>query len=229
MSTVIEQLEREWRQLAIDQEAAGRLRAVCDAAGGAADLDHLERYVRQASPAEADQILVALVGPASGGGQLEARVLLQLLLPGVRRLARQWWVLGDRDERDAAAVAAVWHRICTYRLDRRPIKVAANILMDAAKELRRAATTEGGPTEELSVASLTADSQRPAADELVQLLDDAVQVGVLALADAQLVAAYRIMGKRLADIAADRGTSVRTVTRRRRAAERALVSTVAAA
>jgi hypothetical protein len=64
---------------------------------------------------------------------------------------------------------------------------------------------------------------------LVQLLDDAVQVGVLALADAQLVAAFRIMGKRLADFAADRDTSMRTVTRRRRAAKRALVSTVAAA
>jgi hypothetical protein len=229
MSTVIEQLEREWGRLGIDRKAAGRLRAVCDAAGGAADLDHLEQYVRRASLAAADQILIALVGPASRGSQLEARVLLQLLLPGVRRLARRWWVLGDRDERDAAAVAAVWHRICTYRLDRRPIKVAANILMDAAKELRRAAASKGGPTEGLPVPSVASEPQRPAADELVQLLDDAVQDGVLAIADAQLVAAFRITGKRLADIAADRHSSVSTVTRRRRAAERALVSTVAAA
>jgi hypothetical protein len=138
-------------------------------------------------------------------------------------------VLGDRDERDAAAVAAVWHRIRTYRLDRRPIKVAANILMDAAKELRRAAASKGGPTEELPATTPAPDPQQPAADELVQVLDDAVKDGVLAIADAQLVAAFRITGKRLADIAADRGTSVRTVTRRRRAAERALVSTVTAA
>ena len=39
MSTVIEQLEREWRRLAVDRQAAQRLRAVCDAADGAADLD----------------------------------------------------------------------------------------------------------------------------------------------------------------------------------------------
>jgi hypothetical protein len=181
------------------------------------DLGQLEAYVRRAAPAEADRILVALVGPASGGGELEARVLLQLLLPGVRRLARQWWLLGDRDEQAAAAVAAVWQRICTYRLDRRPIKIAANILMDAAKELRRAATTKGGPTEELPATWPAPDPQQPAADELVQILDDAVHVGALTL------------GQRLADIAAHRGTSVRTVTRRRRAAERALVSTVAAA
>jgi len=229
MSTVIEQLEREWCQLAVDRRAARQLRAVCDAADHAADLGQLERYVRRAAPAEADQVLVALVGPASGGGELEARVLLQLLLPGVRRLARQWWVLGDRDEQAAAAVAAVWQRICTYRLDRRPIKVAANILMDAAKELRRAATTKGGPTEELPAICPAPDPQRAAADELAELLDDAVHVGALTIADAQLVAAFRITGQRLADIAAHRGTSVRTVTRRRRAAERALESIGAAA
>jgi hypothetical protein len=203
---------------------------VCDAADHAADLGQLELYVRRAAPAEADQVLVALVGPAAAGGELGARVLLQLLLPGVRRLARQgWWVLGDRDEQAAAAVAAVWQRICTYRLDRRPIKVAANILMDAAKELRRAATTKGGPTEELPAICPLPDPQRPAADELVQILDDAVHDGALTIADAQLVAAFRITGQRLADIAAHRGTSVRTVTRRRRAAEGALASTVAAA
>jgi hypothetical protein len=229
MSTVVEQLEREWCQLAVDRRASRRLRAVCEAADGAAELGQLERYVRRAAPADADRILVALVGPASGGSELEARVLLQLLLPGVRRMARQWWVLGDRDERAAAAVAAVWHHIRTYRLDRRPIKVAANILMDAAKELRRAATAKGGPTEELPATWPAPDPQEPAADELVQILDDAVRGGALTIADAQLVAAFRITGKRLADIAAHRGTSVRTVTRRRRAAERALVSTVAAA
>jgi hypothetical protein len=229
MSTVIEQLEREWCQIAVDRRAARRLRTVCDAADRAADLGQLELYVRRAAPADADRILVALVGPASGGGKLEARVLLQLLLPGVRRLARQWWVLGDRDEQAAAAVAAVWQRICTYRLDRRPSKVAANILMDAAKELRRAATTKGGPTQELPAICPAPDPQQPAADELVQILDDAVHIGALTIADAQLVAAFRITGQRLADIAAHRGTSVRTVRRRRRAAERALVSTVAAA
>ena len=227
MSTVIEQLEREWCQLAVDRRAARRLRAVCDAADRAADLGQLELYVRRAAPAEADRILVALVGPAAGGSELEARVLLQLLLPGVRRLARQWWVLGDRDERAAAAVAAVWQRICTYRLDRRPSKVAANILMDAAKELRRTAP-KGGPTEELPAICPAPDPQQPAADELEQILDDAVHDGSLTIADAQLVAAFRITGQRHADMAARRGTSVRTVRRRRRAAERALVSTVAA-
>ncbi len=101
--------------------------------------------------------------------------------------------------------------------------------MDAAKELRRAGSSKGEPTDELSDTSSAPDVHQPAADELVQVLDDAVQDGVLGIADAQLVAAFRITGKLLADSAADRGVSVGTVSRRRRAAEGALVSTAAAA
>jgi hypothetical protein len=100
MPTVIEQLELEWERLAVDRRAAARLAAICSA-GGAANLGELEAYVRQAAPAAADEVLVALVGPASAGEQLEARVLLQLLLPGVRRLARRWGALGPRDERES--------------------------------------------------------------------------------------------------------------------------------
>ena len=161
MPTVIEQLEGEWRQLAVDRRAARRLQAAFADAGGASTLRELEQYVREASAADADQVLVALVGPASAGCQLEARVLLQLLLPGVRRLAHRWWALGDRDERAAAAVAAVWHRICGYRLDRRPSKVAANILMDAEKELRQAATARGGPAAELPLPARLIVTRRP--------------------------------------------------------------------
>jgi hypothetical protein len=94
MPTVIEQLEGEWRQLAVDRRAARRLQAAFADAGGASTQRELEQYVREASAADADQVLVALVGPASAGCQLEARVLLQLLLPGVRRLAHRWWALG---------------------------------------------------------------------------------------------------------------------------------------
>jgi hypothetical protein len=229
MPSVIEQLEDEWKRLAVDRRAARRLYAACAAAGGASNLGELERYVREAPAADADHILVALVGPAAAGGQLEARVLLHLLLPGVRRLARRWWALGDRDERAAAAVAAVWHRICSYRLERRPGKVAANILMDAEKELRRAVAAQGGPVAELRLDNPAPTPQKPAALELVELLGSAVTDGVLTASDAQLIAASRIAGIPLTDVAAARRTPARTLQRRRRDAERALVTTVVAA
>jgi hypothetical protein len=229
MPSVIEQLEREWTRLAVDRRAARRLQAACAAAGGASDLGELERYVRESPAADADQVLVALVGPASAGGQLEARVLVHLLLPGVRRLARRWWALGDREERAAAAVAAVWHRICSYRLDRRPGKVAANILMDAEKELRRAVAAQSRPVAELPLEYPAPTPQQPAALELVDVLGSAVDDGVLTLSDAQLIAASRIAGVPLTDVAAVRRTPARTLQRRRRDAERALVRRVEAA
>jgi hypothetical protein len=229
MPSVIEQLEDDWKRLAVDRRAARRLHAACAAAGGASNLEELERYVREAPAADADHVLVALVGPASVGGQLEARVLVHLLLPGVRRLARRWWALGDRDERAAAAVAAVWHRICSYRLDRRPGKVAANILMDAEKVLRRAVAAQGGPVAELPLDHPAPTPQQPAALELVHILGSAVIDGVLTVSDAQLIAASRIAGIPLTEVAAVRRTPARTLQRRRRDAERALVRSVAAA
>jgi hypothetical protein len=71
--------------------------------------------------------------------------------------------------------------------------------------------------------------QKPAALELVELLGTAVTDGVLTASDAQLIAASRIAGIPLTDVAAARRTPARTLQRRRRDAERALVTTVVAA
>src|SRR5512139_494607 len=101
MGNVFDLLDREWRRLSVDRPARRRLRAVCQAAGGAASLGDVERFVRAAHPADADRVLLALVRRAVDGDALAARVLLQLLLPGTRALARRWWALGDADERAA--------------------------------------------------------------------------------------------------------------------------------
>src|SRR5690606_29210734 len=142
-----------------------------------------------------------------------ARVLLQLLLPGTRALARRWWALGDLDERAAAAVAAVYHRIRHYPLARRPGRVAANILMDAAQELRRAvprlvAVPSAEPARQL--AGMPASTpEHPQDDnpaiELSELLRDAVRAGIVGRDDAELIARSRIAGHRVADIARHRG------------------------
>src|SRR5215471_15817930 len=226
MATVFEQLDSEWSRLARSRGAARRLATVCAVAGGARSLAEVERYVRAAGPEDADRVLLALVTEAVGGCAMAARVLLQLLLPGTRSLARRWWALGDHDERAAAAVMAVYHRIKNYPLAARPGRVAANILMDAASELRRSvprvilvATDMGagtGPSE--------ADEASPhVADELRALLRDAVAAGVVAADDAEIIARSRIGGDRVADLAARRGLRPRTVWDRRQRAERALV------
>jgi hypothetical protein len=226
MATVFEQLDREWSRLSHSRAAARQLATVCRVAGGARSLADVERYVRAASPADADRVLVALAARAVDGCHLAARVLLQLLLPGTRNLARRWWALGDPDERAAAAVMAVYHRIKTYPLVNRPARVAANVLMDAAQELRRAvprvaplAVDDGGLPER------TAPDRAPhVADELQELLAEAVADGIVAPDDAEIIARSRIGGARVADLAAVRGLRPRTVWDRRQRAEQALVA-----
>jgi DNA-directed RNA polymerase specialized sigma24 family protein len=231
MVSVFDLLDREWARLCGDDRVTRRLPDVCEAAGGAGSLAAVERFVRTAGPDEADRVLVALVARAVEGDALAARVLLQLLLPGVRRLARTWWALGDAEERAAAAVAATYDRIRRYPLARRPCRVAANVLMDAAGDLRRAARASAGPiaegyrpdTAEPGWEPVAADPVHPAV-ELIDVLADAVSEGRLSAADAELIAASRIAGTSLSEIARRRGAKLRTLQWRRKRAEAALVS-----
>jgi len=221
MSTVFDLLDAEWRQLGSSRAAARRLADV-RALTGARSLAELELHVRAAPPEDADRVLLALVTLAVAGNDTAARVLLQLLLPGTRNLARRWWALGDPDERAAAAVTAVYHRIRNYPLANRPGKVAANVLLDAQRELRRAvprvvATPSADPT---VGAARPASLPSPApSDELAAVLRDAVADGLIDDADASLIARTRIAGHRVADIAADHRLSTRALWHRRQRAE----------
>jgi hypothetical protein len=234
MADVFDMLEHEWARLREDRAASRRLRDVCAAAGGARSLAGVERYVRTAGPEDADRVLLALVRRAVAGDDLAARVLLQLLLPGTRALARRWWALGDADERAAAAVAAVYHRIRRYPRARRRGGVAANVLLDAATELRRAvpkvvALPSADPAAHLRpVAARPDDRPDHPALELTELLREAVAAGVVGREDAELIARSRIGGQRVADIAARRGLRPRTLWARRQRAESALATALAA-
>jgi hypothetical protein len=249
MTNVFEALEAEWRRLGRDRAAARTLRDVCERAGRATSLDEVEQFVRQATPAEADAILLALVALVVAGqrpgdrpgeraaaaidptGHLAARVLLQLLLPGTRKLARRWWALGDPPERAAAAVAAVYHRIRTYPLARRPGRVAANVLMDAEYDLRRTvprviAIPVDDPTAAWRDRAAADGAPGPnPGEELAELLTDAVDAGTIDRADAELIARSRIADDSIHDIAAERGRTSRTMWHRRQHAEAALACT----
>ncbi|HEX6421699.1 MAG TPA: hypothetical protein VFZ77_24565 [Acidimicrobiales bacterium] len=236
MADVFEILDREWRRLSCDRRVVRHLRPVCELAGDAHTAGDVERFVRGAHPADADRVLLALVSRAVDGDGLAARVLLQLLLPGTRALARRWWALGDPDERAAAAVTAVYHRIRNYPLAHRPGRIAANILMDAAHELRRAvprlaAVPSAEPARQLAGARGSTEAHTPGdnpAIELSELLSDAVKAGIVERDDAELIARSRIAGHRVADIAHHRGLRPRTLWDRRQRAELALVAARAA-
>lgn len=232
MATAFELLESEWRRLGRDRSTARRLPEVCAAAGGVSSLADVERYVRQASPAEADQILLLLVTRAVTGDELAARALLQLLIPGTRAMAHRWWAIGDPEERAAAAVAAVYQRIRTYPLERRPGRVAANVLMDAARDLRRSVPrVVSVPSADPATGRMRGTNRHQAPEptpepavELAEILQDSVSQGVLRADDAHLIARSRIAGDSVADIAERRGLHPRTLWDRRHRAEQALVA-----
>lgn len=228
MASVLDQLDSEWRRLCADPADTEHLADACAVAGGARSLADVERFVRGAAPAEADRVLVVLVARAVEGDERAARVLLQLLLPGVRRLARTWWALGDPDERAAAAVAATYDRIRRYPLARRPRRIAANVLMDAASDLRRAARAAQASRSatELDVLlhrSAPAPVPHPAV-ELVDALADAVGQGLVSPGDAELIAVSRIGGTSLREVAERTGAKLRTLQWRRKRAEAALLA-----
>lgn len=232
MSSVFDHLEQEWERLA-GREPSAALADLC-ADVGAGNLGGLVDRLRTAPPSSADHVLARLAERAAVS-DAAARVLLQFLLPGTCRLAASWWALGDADERAAAAVAAVYQRIRTYPIGRRPTKIAANIFLDARQDLWRAARKATRDAtrvvavdpQALPLPSTGADPN--AAEELAELLAEAVAAGRIGAADASVIASARINDARMADLAAERGVNLRTLQWRRQRAEAALVRAGSAA
>lgn len=148
---------------------------------------------------------------------LAGRVVLQALLPGLKRLAgRLLFEAGEREELWSLLLAHLWAGIRSYPVERRPRRVAANLLLDAAhatladlgKERRLRAQAP-----ELAPASLEAGEQ----EELV--LARAVRAGALSSAEALLVLRSRVEGVPLARIAAETGAGYDALRIRRRRAE----------
>lgn len=233
METVFTQLDREWIATVRRYATAVELDEACALAGVATPAE-LVPAMRCADPEQADTVLASLARRSHAGSDIAARALLQLLLPGTCRLAARWWALGDTEERAAAAIAAVYDRIRRYPIDRRPTRIAANVLLDANQDLARAARRctadrqRTMPVEPDRLLSRQVAEETSAADELRDVIDDAVTAGHVPAKWAALIVATHIEGDDLPSIARRTGTPVRTLQWRRRTAEAALIAGAAA-
>jgi hypothetical protein len=81
-----------------------------------------------AAQGRADAILGALLTEVSNGDELAGRVVLQALMGRIVRMAGRDPSAGVDDY-----VAALWCQIQTYPLAKRPVRIAANLSMDALK------------------------------------------------------------------------------------------------
>jgi hypothetical protein len=125
--TLVEALDREWRELIRDHRTA--LARWADRHGALAPCQSLDDIVSVAKQ-NSDPVLAALLTEVSLGDQLAARVVLQTLIGRMVRMAL-------RDPRSSIEdyVAALWCVINSYPLGRRPVRIAANLSMDTLRAI----------------------------------------------------------------------------------------------
>lgn len=232
--SVFDALDRTWAQVASSRDGAAALeRWRGDAVLGAPDLDTLVARVWEASKADADRAHAALAARAPSD-PVAARVLLQILRPGLRNLGRRLALGGSFDDVDHELLALAWERIRTYRVDRRPTAVAANILLDVRKHYVRAVLDPAsGPVSLDHVGERRGPAAPSAEHEALEAevpslrsaharLMAAISRGAITAQSATVVWRTRVQQEDDAEVAAELGVAVRTLQRRRQRAERLL-------
>lgn len=219
-------LEREWLQLARGSLPA-RLRAWAlhePALAPFTDPHCLIRFLRGPAPAEAKDELLRPLLRIARDEPLAARVVLQALMPGLKRLsARALLDVSEWEELWELLLAHAWERIRRYPLARRPRQIAANVLLDTLHRTLRELERERRRRRR---GDIDADAVAPLADqraEVARLLLDAVSAGAISQAEARLIFGVRVERCSLAEIAADERLPYNVLRVRLQRAERRLL------
>lgn len=139
---VLRQLDLEWERIGKGPRGRAALRRWASDDSclvGLRSLDELvERVNERGNTARSDAILLALVRRAATD-DLAARTVLQAMMPAVKNLTSKFSACGawSAEETAAEVVAAMWERIRSYPVERRPGKVAANLTLDTRQRVWR--------------------------------------------------------------------------------------------
>lgn len=223
MTSILNQLDREWVELAASPRARRALTRWAQhqpAFAGLADLEAVLEARR--NPNRAPALLAALAALAPDD-QLAARTLLQAMVPGLVRLARS---TGNDDP--AAVIEMVslaWERIRTYPRTRGG-SVAANVLMDTRKRYRQhrliEAPTASRPIDSDPVDERSSPEQVVLGRLLIDDLDHAQRDGAVSAPMLKLILRTRVGGESLAEVAAEQHIEPRLLCQQRWRAERRL-------
>jgi hypothetical protein len=153
-----------------------------------------------------------------------AQLLLGALQPGLSRLFHQhagrWPGLEDA-ELWGLIVASFLEVVSSYRLSRRPDRIAKNLLMDTLRRTLRWLHGHHGhnapPRPRRARADGTID-----ATEAMPFVQALVRGGIVNGGDAAILLATRIVGERLPVLAQKRGKSYEALRKRRQRAEQAI-------
>ncbi|MHB8242214.1 MAG: hypothetical protein ACYDHN_09500 [Solirubrobacteraceae bacterium] len=191
-----------------------------------ADAAALVRFMHApGARAEKDAVLCALLRWARQE-PIGARVVLEAIRPGLLNLSAR--IMRDAREREelwSAMFAAVWEGIRGYPLERRPRRVAANLLLDT---LHLTLDELGCESAWRAMWLGNFNSGGTAASEEVEgdvdeLLGGAVRACAITPDEAEVILSSRIDGVELADLARSAGVSYNTMKLRRQRAERRLL------
>ena len=169
-----------------------------------------------------DAILAALLRQARTD-PLAGRVVLQAILPGLKNLAgRLLFEAGEREELWALLLVNVWEQIRRYPLERRPRRIAANLLQEALGETVHTLEHERREQRRLPAQPLADTPGRPAGADVEVLLAQTVNAGVLTREEARLILDSRIYGVSVAALARAARLPYISLYMRRHRAERRL-------
>jgi len=222
---MLRDLGSEWQRLVSTQEVIDQVNSWGLPHTPICHLDEalaLAGFGRDNRDSEADRYLFLLVSRAATD-DLAARIVLQRLLPPLVSVARRRGkiTVGGFDEAFTETIAQAWLLIRTYPLDRRPARVASNLVRDTeyhafVRPTRyRRFTVQLCDSNELSEFPAEA-SNDDKADALQDLLHGPVRER-LSQRSVELLDELSA-GTTVEEIAARRGVRVRTVRTWRRAA-----------
>lgn len=139
---VLVQLDREWEQIADSLPGRRAMRRWAKdepvLAGVRSLRDLVDRVNERGHADRSDAILLVLIRHAATD-DLAARTVLQAMMPAVKSITSKFSTCGawSAEETAAVVVAAMWERIRTYPIERRPRKVAANLTLDTRQRVWR--------------------------------------------------------------------------------------------
>jgi hypothetical protein len=219
-STVLNQLNDEWRRLCRSRRhltTAQQWLVSTDPVSSLDDVLTLAGFRGSRIDDEADRFLLRLVQRAATD-QLAARVVLQRVLPPLVSVARRRGKItqGGFEEALATLLSHAWEVIRTYPVERRPAKVASNIVRDAeyfgfVRRSRQVTEMQTFDPESIMTAAQYYNSS--------EHLDDLLERARRSRVSARSIEVLRELGtSSLAEMAQHHGLSLRAARRRRQLA-----------
>ena len=223
-SPTVRTLVQEWSALSTAPSTLRRVNGWGLPGSRVANLDEIlirAGFGLEATDSVGDQYLLKLVIRAAND-ELATRIVLQRLLPPLISIAarRGKLVRGGFDEALTNTVAQAWIQIRTYPINKRPIKIASNLVRDSEyfafvrdSRLKQLAVAWGDDVIDMIAAP---ETQLNPEEEVINLLTEASKWN---LGPRSLSVLHQLAeGKSFRSIASDAGVNIRTVHSWRRTA-----------